>query len=129
MGKVRAPSGLNARGKAFWSQITDDFDLDSAELEVLREACRTLDEIEVLKAAAVEHGPMVKGSAGQLTVNPALVEVRQARQAFERMVKVLALPSEDEESQTAAERSISEDAKKAAQARWDKTRGKRASSG
>jgi hypothetical protein len=129
MGKVRAPSGLNARGSAFWAQITGEYELDSAELQILREACRTLDEIETLKAAAVEHGPMVKGSAGQLTVNPALVEVRQARQAFERMVKVLNLPTEDEESQTAAERSISEDARKAAQARWDKAKGKRAVNG
>lgn len=129
MAKVRAPSGLNTRGKAFWSQITDDFDLDSAELEVLKEACRTLDEIEALKAAAVEHGPMVKGSAGQLTVNPALVEVRQARQAFERMVKVLALPSDDDAQLTAAERAVSEDASKASRARWDKARGMRAVSG
>jgi len=72
---------------------------------------------------------MVKGSAGQLTVNPALIELRQARQAFERMVKVLALPTEDEETQTAAERSISEDARKAANARWGKAPGKRASNG
>lgn len=126
MGKVRAPSGLNARGKAFWTQITEVFDLDSAELEVLKEACRTLDEIETLKAAAVEHGPMVKGSAGQLTVNPALIELRQARSAFERMVKALSLPADEDEQLTAAERGVSEDASKAAQARWDKTRGKRA---
>ncbi|MBE4716763.1 P27 family phage terminase small subunit [Pseudarthrobacter sp. AB1] len=125
MTKVRAPSGLNARGKAFWALITEGFELDSAELEVLKEACRTLDEIDALKAAADEHGPMVKGSTGQLVVNPALLEVRQARAAFERMVKALALPSEDDEHQTAAERSISEDASKAAQARW----GKRASGG
>jgi hypothetical protein len=129
MSKVRAPSGLNARGKGFWTQITEDFDLDSAELEVLKEACRTLDEIEALKAAAVELGPMVKGSAGQWTVNPALTEVRQARAAFERMVKVLNLPSDDDAQLTAAERSVSEDASKAAQARWNKTRGTSAVSG
>jgi hypothetical protein len=129
MGKVRAPNGLNARGKGFWTQITDVFDLDSAELEVLKEACRTLDEIETLKGAAVEYGPMVKGSAGQWTVNPALVEVRQARQAFERMVKVLALPSEDDVPLTAAERSVSEDASRAAQTRWGASKGNGASNG
>ncbi|WP_427129326.1 hypothetical protein [Pseudarthrobacter sp. S9] len=118
MGKVRAPSGLNARGKAFWVLITDGFELDSAELEVLKEAARTLDEIDALKASADEHGPMVKGSTGQLVVNPALLEVRQARAAFERMVKALALPSEDEGQGSAAERRISEDARMAAQVRW-----------
>ncbi|WP_423184305.1 P27 family phage terminase small subunit [Arthrobacter sp. NyZ413] len=98
----------------------EEIELDPAELEVLKEACKTLDEIDALKAAADELGPMIKGSTGQMVVNPALLEIRQARAAFERMVKAMALPSEEEDNRPASEGAISADARKAAQARWSR---------
>ena len=55
--------------------------LSEAEIELLRECCRLLDECESLPGTVDADGTTVAGSAGQPRVHPALGELRQHRLA------------------------------------------------
>jgi len=61
-----SPSGLAARGRAFWQQVTGEFDLDLAEVELLTEVARALDESEALHRVVEDQGRTVPGSRGQV---------------------------------------------------------------
>lgn len=129
------PVELGKRGKAYYSQILADYELEESELQILLEAARTLDEVEALKAALSELGVTTTGSTGQVVVNPVLAEMRQARAMFARLVHQLDLPDVEEEeldaapAETAAQRDRSENARKAANARWDMDKAKRGTRG
>jgi hypothetical protein len=58
----------------------------------------------------------VPGSAGQLVMNPAIAEARQARQAVAKLLGALQLPDEEEEPRSEAGRR----GQRAARARWDR---------
>lgn len=129
------PVELGKRGKAYYAQILKDYELEESDLQILLEAARTLDEVEALKESVSTFGVMTKGSTGQAVVNPALAEMRQARAMFARLVHQLDLPEmEDEElesspAETAAQRDRTENARKAANARWDMDKAKRGTRG
>ncbi len=111
----RAPTGLGTRGRSFWRQTVAVFELSDVELELLREACRTLDECDQLAAAVKRDGITVMGSAGQPRAHPALAEVRQARAALGRLLSQLELPDADGSSLPSVQTAK---ARRAADARW-----------
>ncbi|MEV8081134.1 P27 family phage terminase small subunit [Pseudarthrobacter oxydans] len=133
--KPALPVELGKRGKAYYSQILEDYELEESEVQILLEAARTLDEVEALKAAVSELGVTTKGSTGQVVVNPALAEMRQARAMFARLVHQLDLPADEEDeedkspAETAAQRDRTENARKAANARWSMDKAKRGTRG
>lgn len=89
------PEELRARGAALWSQTMGRFELTEAERELLRECCRTLDELDALQAVLAADGPVATGSMGQPVAHPALGEMRGARQVLGRLLKQLDLPDDD----------------------------------
>lgn len=98
--------------------------MDPHERELLAEACRTLDELDQLRAALRKDGVTARGSRGQVRTHPALVELRQGRGELRRLLDALEIPEAvDVESTVDAESAgaISLDsrrAQKAARARW-----------
>jgi len=92
---TKQPTGLGPRGRAFWRDTVAAYDLERAELELLAETCRTLDEIDELVVALDRDGMTVPGSAGQTRTHPAINEVRQHRLALGRLLAQLALPDLD----------------------------------
>lgn len=123
---ARAPKELRPRGRKFWNSVLQQFELDADELELLRETCRTLDDLDALKRAVDAAGSMVKGSEGQDRLHPAYGEMRSARLVLARLLKQLDLPEDmDQQRSTAA----SESARNAAQQRWRMEREKRARHG
>lgn len=92
---LRPPKGLHTRGRAFWRSVTDQYEVSLAEVELLTEACRTLDACEGLQQVVTRDGAMVAGSAGQPRVHPALSELRAARVVLSRLLAQLQLPDED----------------------------------
>lgn len=88
------PPNFAPRGREFWERVTDRWELSLPEMTLLVEACRLLDEIELLAESIETHGVMVAGSTGQLRPNPAIGEARQNRLALSRLVAQLALPDE-----------------------------------
>jgi hypothetical protein len=90
----KPPAGLAARGKRLWAEVIDVYQLDPAELAVLEQLARTLDELARLNAAAAKAPVTVSGSRGQETVNPLFDQVLRHRKTVETLARSLALPIE-----------------------------------
>jgi hypothetical protein len=90
------PKNLGPRGRAFWRNIVERYELSALEVELAVEAARTLDLVERLHT---EGGP--------------LPELRQQRLALGRLLGQLAVPPEDVVDAPTTAR-----ARKAANARW-----------
>lgn len=88
----RPPAGLRKSGRALWRSLLADYELDEHEVTVLREACRTADSLDDLQARLDADGLMSQTSQGS-RVHPALVELRQQRIAFARMLTALRIPA------------------------------------
>jgi hypothetical protein len=99
----RAPAGLRGPGRRLWSSVVRDFDLDEHERALLLEACRTVDQLDLLDAAVRKDGPIVSSPQGE-RAHPALVEARQQKIALARLVAVLRLPAGADEDQAAGRR-------------------------
>jgi Phage terminase, small subunit len=89
-----APSDLAARGRGrrFWKRIVGEWECSPAELELLSEVCRSLDELDALRRAVVKDGATVAGSRGQRRNHPALAELRQGRAELRRLLDALGTP-------------------------------------
>lgn len=85
-----APAGLkrNGRGRALWRAVLGPLDLDVNERFLLHEACRCADLLDDLATELTRHG-MVSTDGRP---SPLLVEVRQQRVAFSRLLASLRLP-------------------------------------
>lgn len=116
MTKPAAPSGLGAKSRRLWSEITGAYELRSDERRILEDACREVDIIERLELEFRTADTMVKGSMGQLVASPLLQELRQHRAVAARLLGMLKLPDEDGRQQE----SVSNAARKAANARWSR---------
>src|SRR5690349_2709344 len=97
------PSGLGNHGRRLYSSIVGDWELTDREAELLLLAARQADDVARLETAIRKHGTMVRGSTGQVVLNPAVGEARQGRMAIGRLLAQLNLQGdEDEVPQTAA---------------------------
>jgi plasmid stabilization system protein ParE len=82
----KAPTGLRAPGKALWAAVVGKYVLTAGELEVLRQAARTADEVDRLERAVRALPDFATiGSTGQPRAHPLLSEVRAHRQLLERL--------------------------------------------
>jgi hypothetical protein len=93
----KPPSGLRRSGRALWRAVIHDFELDQHETTILKEACRTADSLDDLQALLDSDGLMSSTSQGP-RVHPALVELRQQRIAFARLLTALRIPTGEEGS-------------------------------
>lgn len=109
------PVGLALAGKSLWSGIADVYELRADEVAVLTDACRTADLIAVMEAGLVDQPLMVKGSQGQLVINPLISELRQYRAARAALLRQLKLP---DEGSTDVGGALSAKNRAAANARW-----------
>jgi hypothetical protein len=114
--KVTPPKDLGARGRALWSAVASGYGLDPAEMEILHELARSVDEIEALAAALATVDPIVTGSTGQPRVHPIYAELRNHRKVADRLAAALALPIEGEQFG----RRRSPQAKAAVNTRWQR---------
>ena len=92
---VRPPAGLGQRGRAFWRHVMTGYELSESERQVLWECCRTMDELDLLRAAVDSQGVTVSGSEGQHRAHPAFMEMSRARQTLSRLLAQLALEGDD----------------------------------
>ncbi|MET4588851.1 hypothetical protein [Arthrobacter sp. 754] len=114
-GKPTAPADLRASGKKLWRETLNDFDLTGPELRLLLEACRTVDELEILRAAILDGDLITVGSTGQPVVSRVYDEIRKHRDSLAKTISALALPAEDDSKpQTVAQIR----AQKANNSRW-----------
>lgn len=89
------PAGVTGSGRPLWTSTVAQFELDEHELAILREACRTADAIDNLQAAVDRDGVLNTSPQG-VRAHPALVELRQQRICFARLVAQLGIPAGEE---------------------------------
>lgn len=97
----RPRNGLKAGGKRLWLAVVNDYDLDGQGLELLAQACRTVDVIATLDAVVAAEGAMSESTQGA-RVHPAIVEARQQRSALRQLVTALGLDLEQDDVDPAA---------------------------
>ena len=73
-----------------WREVLARYEMDEHETALLREAVRTLSQLDALDAAVRVDGVLVAGKA-----HPALVEARQQRVVLARLIASLRLPEDD----------------------------------
>ncbi len=118
----RAPSDLLKSGRALWRETVQAWELTPAEQRVLVEACRTADELDMIRAAIRESPPTVEGSKGQPRPSPLWEEARRHREQLARLFAALKLPAEVAEVAAGGSSVTSIRASRAANARWDAQR-------
>lgn len=97
----RPPKGTGASGRALWRDVMAKYVLEEHETALLREAVRTVDQLDALAAAVDADGAILDGR-----VHPALVESRQLRIALARLLGALRLPAGDEDDQRRPQRRV-----------------------
>jgi P27 family predicted phage terminase small subunit len=85
------PDHLSAEMKAWWLQVTTDFELDRHHLLLLEGACEAWDRAAQARAALVEHGLTFTGRDGQPKTRPEVNIERDARITFARYLRELDL--------------------------------------
>ena len=91
--KPKCPPRVGAGGRKLWAAIVDTYELSEHELQVLREAVRTVDQIDRLQAIVQADGDMQESPQGR-RVHPAVVELRQQRVVLARLLAALRIPDE-----------------------------------
>jgi hypothetical protein len=98
-------------------------DGESHKLAILEQACKVTDRIAELDTAMDGQPFTVLGSAGQVTIHPLIAEVRSQQGLLASLLKALGLPEgDDEEAEQAKAQARTNQARKAANARWNKRR-------
>ncbi len=95
------PKGTRTGGRRLWHDVLAKYQLEQHELALLREAVRTVDDLDALAAVLASEGVVTHG---QQRVHPALVEARQLRIALARLIGALRLPAGDEDDQATGRR-------------------------
>lgn len=119
----KRPLALGTQGRDLWESIVPAYELRPDEVRILADACREADIIERLENELVDADLMVKGSMGQLVASPLVSEVRQHRTTLAGLLTKLKIP--DSPAGAARKRAVvSQQAVKAARARWGSGAGK-----
>lgn len=113
------PAGLNAGGRALWTDVCEDVSQRGLELRpdeerLLASACRTVDELAKLERALKRAPATVVGSKGQDRPNPLYGEVRAHRLALKQLL--VALDLDEGDMSAGAERSHA--GRRLARQRW-----------
>ncbi len=111
----KPPDEFGPAGRRLRDAAQAHFSFDAAEAELLRTACRLVDQLDRLTEALDGADIMVQGSTGQPRPNPLFEEMRKHSETLAKVVAALGLPKD-----TAA-RSPSELGEHAAMERWRKT--------
>ena len=82
---LKPPSGLRTPGKRLWADVATRYVLSAGELEVLRQAAHTCDEVDRLEREVRGLPLTVPGSMGQLRPNPLLKVLQDHRLLLRRL--------------------------------------------
>jgi hypothetical protein len=92
-----APKGTGPSGRALWRDVLGRYELEQHELLLLREACRTVDELDELRAVSQAEGAVVTGPHGVKT-HPAITSAQTARVTLARLLAALRIPDDDQDT-------------------------------
>ena len=117
---LRPPVGLGRAGRRFWGAALEAYEFSPPELELLRQACVVIDQLERADKT-LRHSPdlTAEGSMGQVRVHPLVGAANELRKTLSLLLRDLAVPMPGEEE--GRRRSPQQAA--AARARWDRRTG------
>ena len=93
----KPPKWMAAAGRQLWDSVLVAYELEAHEELLLREACRTADELDRLAELVERDGLLDESSQGR-RAHPALTEARAMRITLARLLAALRLPAGDEEA-------------------------------
>jgi hypothetical protein len=102
---TETPDGLKWSGRRLWEATVSDYELTVHETNLLLQACRTVDTLDLLQAHVDVDGPVLDGPTG-LRTHPGLVELRQQRIALARLLAALGLPTGVDDDKKTQRRSV-----------------------
>jgi hypothetical protein len=85
-GSLKPPDGLGEPGVRLWTSVAASFELNAGEIEILRQAASTADEIGLLEAELRSSSLVVAGYSGQPRPNPLLKIIQDHRMLLRRLV-------------------------------------------
>ena len=88
------PAHLSPAMRAWWKQVTTDYELSPHHLHMLRLCCEALDACESARAALVEHGVTHTDRHGLVRLRPEVALQRDSRLAAVRIIRELDLDVE-----------------------------------
>ena len=100
---VKAPRGLATAGRRLWGAVTSDYELESHELLLLENSCRTADLIAELQARIDADGAVLPLESGGKT-HPAVAEIRQQRITLARLLVALRVPAGEQQEDARPQR-------------------------
>jgi hypothetical protein len=92
MGIPRAPAGAGREGGQLWRAVLGEFELNAAEMAVLRQAVRVADRCEALAAKVAEDGLTTMAAHGAVKVNPVAAELRLCELSLARLLVAMRIP-------------------------------------
>jgi hypothetical protein len=92
---VTVGTPTDSAGIALWTETVADVEFEPHNLQVLAEACRTLDALHSLQDALDADGPIIDSPQGR-KANRALPELRQGRIVLARLLAALKIPAADD---------------------------------
>ena len=95
-----APEGLESAGLRLWLAVTEEYELEEHELQLLEQAARTADLVARLHSAISDGELTEVGPHGGTRVRPEVVEIRQQRIVLARLLAALRVPLGAEEEST-----------------------------
>lgn len=98
------PKGTGPTGRKLWIGVLKDWTLEVHEMALLTEAVRTVDALDQLHKRVAKDGEIIVDRFGQPKAHPALVEARQLKIAYARLLAALRLPDGDEGDESAGRR-------------------------
>ena len=90
---TRAPRHLSESSRAFWRQISADYELESHHLRLLTLACEALDRVDEARAVIAAEGAFLEGRFGK-KLHPAILLEDRSRLAAARLLRELGLDLE-----------------------------------
>jgi phage terminase small subunit len=90
----KPPGHLQPATKAWWTQLVEEYDLQSHHLRLLSLAGECWDRCQQAREAIDEHGLVFLDKAGQPRARPEVAVERDSRIAFARLLRELNLDSE-----------------------------------
>jgi len=88
------PAHLSTEAQAWWRKVIGDYLLESHHLKVLQAACEAWDRCQQARDQIAVEGLTFNDKHGQPRAHPCVAIERDARIAFARLVRELALDCE-----------------------------------
>ena len=92
------PPDLGEHGKAFWTRVLESFFLDPHNIDLLTQACQSLDLAAAARAQVAKDGLLMDDRFDQKKAHPLLAVERDAKATFRHLYKLLGLDGEERRS-------------------------------